>query len=166
MGPKSKIINLPIKYRSWNIVHMWPINDLPPLISPAIPLIHTPSAVLILWLLVMQVPTLLIFVPSLPKSPYQSPTFFQVLPWIPPPAEAFPIVALDAWIPAVLIRCPLHIEHTFSVLIYLFRCMVCLRLGGLLFIFLCPGEGPITDGQSAQLLYFKLQHGSLHCCSF
>lgn len=138
IDPKSKIINLPVKHSSWNIVHMWSINHLPPPTSPAITFIHTFCSACVMavghagsclanCVLSTQVPL---------SKPYASSR-----PTLNP--------ALEAWIPAVLTGCPLNTEHV--LLFNFFRWMVCLRLDGLLFVCLCPSEVPGTDDQSAQL---------------
>lgn len=120
--------------------------------SPIAPLIHTPSAGLVLWLLVMQIPALLIVWPPHP-SPV-SRAHLSSVPTLNPSCRTLRVTALHAWIPVVLMCVPLTLSMCSLGCVYPSRCVIWLRLGGL-FVFLCPREVPMAGDESTLLPGFR-----------
>lgn len=120
--------------------------------SPIAPLIHTPSAGPVLWLLVMQIPALLIVWPPHP-SPL-SRAHLSSVPTLNPSCRTLRVTALHARIPVVLMCVPLTLSMCSLGCVYPSRCVIWLRLGGL-FVFLCPREVPMAGDESTLLPGFR-----------
>lgn len=123
-GPKSK----PINYLSnTGLEHsMRSIGHVPPPTSPGVSQQFLPVAVAHAK-------------PCLSSRPSLNPSSCRRLP----------VTALEPeHLQCVYTGGPLNTEDVLPVLL---RCLVCLRLGGLLLVFLCPSSVPMAGDQSAQL---------------
>lgn len=90
--------------------------------SPITPLIHTPSAGPVLWLLVMQIPALLIVWPPHP-SPL-SRAHLSSVPTLNPSCRTLRVTALHARIPVVLMCVPLTLSMCSLGCVYPSRCVI------------------------------------------